>query len=93
MKQTNSILPATGIYSNKPVAGYHKHHIFEGRNRQNSEKYGLFIWLPPELHNMSNAGIHFNKKFDLEVKKIAQKAFEEKYPELDFLEIFRKNYL
>lgn len=93
MKQINSILPPDYIYSNIKVDGWHKHHIFEGRNRQNSEKYGLFIWLPPELHNLSNKGIHFDKEFDLRVKKIAQKAFEEKYPELDFLKIFRRNYL
>ena len=26
---------------NYKIKGYHKHHIFEGRNRNNSEKYGL----------------------------------------------------
>lgn len=87
-----SIMPDNKIYSNVPVPYWHKHHIFEGRNRQNSEKYGLFVWLLPELHNMSNAGVHFNKNFDNWLKEIGQTAFEEHYSELDFLSIFKKNY-
>lgn len=87
-----SIMPDNEIYSNVPIPYWHKHHIFEGRNRQNSDKYGLFVWLLPELHNMSNAGVHFNKNFDNWLKEIGQTAFEEHYPELDFLSIFKKNY-
>jgi len=87
-----SIMPDNEIYSNVPIPYWHKHHIFEGRNRQNSEKYGLFVWLLPELHNMSNVGVHFNKNFDNWLKEIGQTAFEEYYPELDFLSIFKKNY-
>lgn len=91
--KSESIMPFSVLYSNVSISGYHKHHVFEGRNRQNSEKYGLYIWLPPELHNMSNKGIHFNKSFDIAVKKIAQQAFEEKYKDLEFIKIFRRNYL
>ena len=87
-----SIMPDNKIYSNVPVPYWHKHHIFEGRNRQNSEKYGLFVWLLPELHNMSNTGVHFNNNFDNWLKEIGQTAFEKHYPELDFLSIFKKNY-
>ena len=87
-----SILPENGIYSNKHIPYYHKHHIFGGSNRKHSEKYGLFVWLKPELHNMSNMGVHFNKEFDLYLKQIGQEAFEETYPDLNFLEIFGRNY-
>lgn len=87
-----SIMPESEIYSITHVPYYHKHHIFEGRNRQNSEKYGLFVWLKPELHNMSNMGVHFNKDFDNYLKKVGQTAFENHYPDLDFLSIFHKNY-
>lgn len=47
-----SIMPESEIYSITHVPYYHKHHIFEGRNRQNSEnilivtdkdaKYGFY---------------------------------------------------
>lgn len=87
-----SIMPESEIYSITYVPYYHKHHIFEGRNRQNSEKYGLFVWLKPELHNMSNMGVHFNKDFDNYLKKVGQTAFEKHYPDLDFLSIFHRNY-
>ena len=71
----------------------HSHHIFEGRNRNNSEKYGLKVWLVPEWHNMSNKGVHFNKQLDIELKQLAQKKFIETYPDLDFINIFKINYL
>lgn len=28
--------------------GLHKHHIYPGANRKNSEKYGFWVWLSPE---------------------------------------------
>lgn len=71
----------------------HKHHIFEGRNRQNSEKYGLWVYLCGKHHNLSNEGVHFCKEFDSELKRLGQQAFEEKYKDLDFASIFYRNYL
>lgn len=70
----------------------HKHHIFEGRNRNNSEKYGLWVYLCLAHHNMSNKGVHFNKQLDLELKQLAQMKFQETYNK-DFLSIFFRNYL
>lgn len=71
----------------------HCHHVFGGPNRKWSEKYGLKIWLCANHHNMSDAGIHFNKALDLQVKQIAQREFEDTYTREDFLRIFGKNYL
>lgn len=72
----------------------HKHHIFEGTGRRSqSEKYGCWCYLCGIHHNLSNAGVHFNKKLDLELKQMTQKKFMEVYPEIDFIKIFRKNYL
>ena len=71
----------------------HSHHVFGAANRKWSEKYGLKVWLCPEHHNMSNAGIHFNKDFDREVKKMAQLYFELEYGHAKFMEIFGRNYL
>lgn len=73
--------------------GLHKHHVFGAANRKWSEKYGLWIWLCPTHHNMSDQGIHFNKALDLEVKQIAQREFEDTYSREDFMRIFGKNYL
>lgn len=70
----------------------HRHHVYEGRNRKNSEKYGLWVYLCGIHHNLSNEGVHFNKKFDKELKQLGQKKFEENYPSIDFLSIFRRNY-
>ncbi len=80
-------------YITKSTLGLHEHHIFYGANRKHSEKYGLKIWLIHELHNTTSKGIHFDKEFDLRIKKMAQKVFEDKYSHEEFMKIFRKNYL
>lgn len=42
--------------------GLHKHHIYYGTgNRAVSDKHGFWVWLIPELHNMSSEGIHNGK--------------------------------
>lgn len=72
----------------------HIHHcIYGSANRKKSEKYGLIVPLCAKHHNMSNEGVHFNKKFDRQLKQMAQKRFEEVYPNENFLKIFKRNYL
>ena len=72
----------------------HKHHLYGGvANRKLSEKYGLWVYLCPWHHNLSNAGVHFNKALDTKLKKHGQKVFEEKYSREEFIEIFGKSYL
>jgi len=68
------------------------HHIFFGPNRNNSEKYGLTAPLCNYHHNMSNQSVHFNRQMDLELKVLAQKAFEDKYSHELFMQVFGKNY-
>ena len=76
------------------TTGLHKHHIFFGTsNRKNSEKYGLWVYLIPELHNTTNNGVHFNKELDLLCKRAGQNAFEETHTREEFLKIFGRNYL
>lgn len=73
-----------------------KHEIFFGaKNRLNSIKYGLVIPLcTTEHHNQVGCtGIHFDKVLREHWQIKAQKKFQEVYPELDFLEIFGRNYL
>lgn len=74
--------------------GLHKHHIFGASNRNNSEKYGLWIWLCPELHNMSENGVHNNAELMQTIRKAGQMAFEREHGSReDFVRIFGKNYL
>lgn len=73
----------------------HIHEVFYGRNRNNSIKDGCCVFLCSTHHNMSDKGIHFNKKLDLEVKIKMEKRWCEYYnktPE-DFLERYKINYL
>jgi hypothetical protein len=90
------IMPKSELYSTERFEGSHRHEVFFGTsNRQKSIKYGLVVFLKPEMHNMSNQGVHFNKAFDNELKQIGQKIAMEKYnwSTEDFIRIFGKNYL
>jgi hypothetical protein len=67
-----------------------KHEIFEGRNRQNSMKYGFVLPLCLRCHNLLQNDTEFNNKW----KKKSQIYFEEKVGSREeFIEIFRRNYL
>ena len=76
----------------------HKHHIFGGGRRKISEKWGLWIWLTGEYHNLSAHGIHFDGKLDRLVKAQCQQRFEEIHGQtameesgLNVLRLERKN--
>ena len=76
----------------KPYPEIH-HCIYGNSNRKWSEKYKLIVPLCSEHHRGSDLSPHFNKDFDLELKRYAQERFQEEYPELDFMKIFGRNYL
>lgn len=65
-----------------------KHEVFFGRNRQNSMKYGLVIPLCYKCHIMMHRNAVWQEIWHVK----GQLAFEKEYPELDFLEIFKKSY-
>lgn len=73
----------------------HDHHIFYGTaNRKISEKRGLKVWLCGKDHNLSKAGVHFNKELDTALKQFAQTYYEEHIgTRSQFREEFRKSYL
>lgn len=77
------------------LTGLHKHHIFGGYNRDNSEKYGLWVWLRWDFHIADSPHLtpHNSKEADLYLKRLAQEKFEESYTREDFIRIFGKNYL
>ena len=65
------------------------HEVFGGRNRANSMKYGIVIPLCLKHH----AEIHKNKELQEIYHKIGQDRFNLHYSNLNFIEIFKKNYL
>ena len=73
--------------------GLHRHHIFPGALRNASEKYGCWVWLCWPHHNGSNEGVHFDRQFDNELRRICQRKFEEVYGHDEFMRIFKRNLL
>lgn len=73
----------------------HKHHIFEGRNRKNSDRDGCWVWLCARHHNMSDEGVHFNKEFEQSLKKEAELKWLEYYNKdiEDFIKRYGRNYI
>lgn len=91
------IIPNGLNYSNIRTDYYcHRHEIFFGTaNRRKSINDGLVVFLSPMMHNASNHGVHFNRKFDLYLKRIGQQAWMEYYGKTidDFIREYGKNYL
>ena len=76
--------------------GLHRHEVFFGTaNRKKSIRDGLVIFLTPELHNMSDNGIHFNRNFDIAAKRSGERAWLDYYGKTidDFRQEYGKNYL
>ena len=81
-----------GDYSFKDVL--HEHHVIFGRaNRKLSEKHGLKVYLCIWHHEIGEEAVHKNASINKMVQAYAQRAFEKKWPEKDFFEIFRRNYI
>lgn len=88
-------MPPNELYETERSGNLHRHEVFFGSNRKKSIEYGLVVFLAPEMHNMSNAGVHFNREFDLELKRIGQETAMRYYgwTTEEFIKIFGKNYL
>ena len=82
-------------WNNVRFPGSHRHEVFGAANRQKSIEDGLVIFLTPDMHNMSNNGIHFNKRFSEYAKKIAQKRWMEFYNKTkdDFIRRYGRSYI
>lgn len=73
----------------------HVHHIYGASNRQISEREGCWVYLCPYHHNMSDFGVHFDKKLNLDLKQECQRRWmvrEGKSTE-DFRMLFGRSYL
>lgn len=74
------------------VCGKAKEHLHEvcfGKNRKNSMKYSLVLPLCRTCHDR----MHRDASLQLEYKRKGQALFNKAYPNLKFVDIFKKNYL
>ena len=83
----------TCIYTGSPYV--ERHHIYGGFNRNKSEKYGFVVPLRYDLHpNGARADARFAKDIDEQLKRKAQKYYEEYIGTRDdFIREFGKSYL
>lgn len=77
------------------VNNLHQHHIYEGSGRRRkSDLFGCWVYLCAYHHNLSDVGVHFNKKLDLKLKQECQMKWEEIYGDREaFRQQFGKSYL
>ena len=91
------ILPPNPRYSTIRTRTHcHRHEIFFGTgNRQRSINEGMVVFLTPEMHNMSNRGVQYNREFDLFLKTKGQRAWMDYYGRTseDFIKAYGRNYL
>lgn len=76
--------------------GLHRHEIFYGTaNRKKSIEDGMTVKLCGVHHNLSNAGVHFDKELDLKLKRLGQIIWEEYYHKNkeQFIERYGKSYV
>lgn len=71
--------------------GLHEHHLFKGRNRNNSEKYGLKVWLTFEQHEFLHG--KDGHELDMKLMRLGQAFFELNHTRKEFMSIFGRNYL
>ena len=68
------------------------HAIFGTAQKTLSEKYGLKVYLCLQHHREGPQAVHNNYKNARLIQAEAQEAFEKHFPELNFRDIFGKNY-
>lgn len=73
-----------------------RHHVFEGRNRNNSEKYGAVVYLcGHECHREGKDSVHRNRFVSLTLKEEFQRKImkEQNWTVEDFIEVFGRSYI
>lgn len=71
-----------------------RHEVFYGSGyRKLSKRHGLWVYLTPYWHNMSNEAVHNNKELDTKLKQFAQRKFEELYSHEEFIKIYGRSWL
>lgn len=80
-------------FDNSIKSGLQEHHVFGGPNRALSEHFGLKVYLCIWHHTEGPEAVHKNANNMRIIREDGQRAFESKYPEMDFMKLFGKNYL
>ena len=95
MKKEFSIMPEDLLWETERFYRSHRHECFGGANRKLSIEDGLVIFISPQMHNIGDKGIHYNKEFMEYVHKIAQQTWQDYYGKTteDFISRYGKNYL
>ena len=75
-----------------PKIVFEHHVIFGTANKRLSEKYGLKVFLCLYHHTEGKEAVHKNHELARLLQADAQTAFEEKFPDKNFLQIFGRNY-
>lgn len=71
-----------------------EHHVLFGTaNRKLSERYGLKVYLCLEHHEEGPEAVHKNADLARMLKVEAQRAFSIRFPNLDWMAIFGRNYI
>lgn len=88
-------MPEDLLWKTERFYGSHRHECFGGSNRQHSIEDGLVIFISPQMHNIGDKGIHYNKEFMEYVHKIAQKTWQDYYRKTkeDFIVRYGRSYI
>lgn len=70
-----------------------EHHVIFGDEKWVSDAFGLRVYLRPEYHRIGPAAVHNNQENAELLKRIAQQAFTEEFPDLNWHDYVEKNYL
>ena len=68
------------------------HEVFYGSYRLVSIRYGMVIPLCLKHHTEGKYSVHQNRQLDLQIKKMSQKIFENKYGHELFMKEFKIDY-
>jgi hypothetical protein len=72
-------------------ADVHIHHIFNAANKSNSEKYIVIVPLRADWHDMASYGSHFDREFDVRMRRKCQDYWLEHYgTKEEFISVFGK---
>lgn len=76
------------------IYNLHLHHIIFGKNRKKCDEDKLMIYLCKD-HHEGTYGVHGKKghNLDLELKRMAQRKYEETHTRDEFIKRYKKSYL
>ncbi len=82
------------LHADGSVKYVEEHHaIYWAKCRRLSEKYGLKVYLCPEHHRLGRDAVHRNRETKELVIKTAQVAFERRWGQAMFYDVFGRNWL